>query len=321
MKFSELKQSLANTINQAYYLFGEDAFLRDSAQKMIEKHCVTQMPELNITVFNDENFELENCLSACQSLPFMDEKKVVVLNDISFDQKTSKELVKLLEKQNTSVCVVFKDSQNTPKNKAISQVCTLVDCCELDEQTILNLISFRLKKHNITIDTLAAKSLIEYCNANMTFVDQELKKFVAFKESGQNITQKDVQTITHKNIEYAVFELSNMVVEKNAQKSYELLELMLAQKEQPQHLLMMIVAVFRRMFYVATTKKTDAEIAKLLAVKEYAVKVARKTSKNYSPKKLKSILDLAGQLDFDIKAGRTNDVTALYQFVANCLLI
>lgn len=318
MKFSELKQSL-NQIGCAYYLFGEDAFLLDSAQKMIEKHCVKNMPELNISTFNDENFDLEKCLDACQSLPFCDEKRVVVLSDLSFDKQTTKQLEKFLEKQSKNVCVIFKDSQNSPQNKTLFERSLGVDCNELDEKTILSLIDFRLKKHGIEVEPQASRTLIEYCNANMTFVDQELKKLVAFAGENGKITNQDVVTLVHKNIEYAVFELANKVVEKNAQRAYEILDLMLQSKEEPIYLFGMITNVFRRVFYATITKGTNAEIAKMLGVKEFSITYARKMNKNFSPKKLKAILDLASELDFNQKNGKTDDVTALYQLIANCL--
>ena len=320
MKFSQLKQSLVNEIRSAYYIFGEDAYLRNSAQKMIEKHCVNVMPQLNITVFDDETFNDEKFLATCQSAPFMDLKRVVVLNDVNFDAKTQKEILKFLKTQNENVCIIFKDSENAPSNKQILEVCESVDCCGLDEKTLNSLISFRLKKNNITIELTALKTLIDYCNANMTFIDQELKKLTAYVGENGTITSQIVQTMVHKNIEFAVFELSKMVVEKNSKRVYEILNLMLANKENPTKLLGLISSVFRRVFYVSITKGTDAELAKKLGVKDYAVTVARRTSKNFSPKKLKAILDEAGKLDFDIKNGCIDETTALFHFVANCLL-
>lgn len=320
MKFSQLKQHLSSQLMPAYYIFGEDAYLCLSAQKMIEKHCNITMPQLNISVFNDENFNLEKVLAACQSLPFMDEKRVVVLNDPNFDAKTTKEIVKFLKTKNSNVCVVFKDSNSAISNSQIANECEVVDCNGLDEQTLFSLITFRLKKHGISITSSALKILVEYCNANMTFVDQELKKLVAFAGKNGEITPETVKSLVHKNIEFAIFELSNMVVEKNSQRVYEILDLMLANKESPTKILGMIANVFRRVFYVSITKGTDVELAKMLGVKEYAIKIARKTSKNFSPKKLKLILDQAGELDFKIKNGSISETNALMFFVANCLL-
>ena len=78
---------------------------------------------------------------------------------------------------------------------------------------------------------------------------------------------------------------------------------------------------FRRLFYVSITKLPDKEIASLLGVKEYSVKISKRMALKFTPKKLKQILDIGGKIDFDVKNSKMDDKNALYYFVSNILLL
>ena len=155
----------------------------------------------------------------------------------------------------------------------------------------------------------------------MAFIDMEVKKLLAYSKDSKVITESDVLSLVHKNIEYSVFELSNAVADKNREKAMTLLDLMIFSKESPQTLLSMLLSNFRRIFYVSVSKCSTSELASLLGVKEYSIKIAKKMAIKFTPKKLKQILDIGGKIDFDIKNSKMDDKSAIYYFVSNILML
>jgi len=321
MKFAELKSNLENKICNVYYIVGKDAYLRDSAQQMIEKRCVNNFPQFNVSYFNDENFDIEQSLNACNSIPLSDKYRVVVLNDIEPNSKDIQALQKYIKKPNETTCLIIKDGKDFSGYKSIISLCEVVDCNNLDERILRSIIVKKLNAMGVNIETDAIKMLMEYCVYDLTYIELELQKLGAYVDKGGVVTTSIINKLVHKNLEYSIFELSNAVAEKNNKKAFQLLDMMLDNKENPQNLLLLLVSNFRRIFYVATSKTSDQEIAKMLDVKEYSIKIARRLMQKFTPKKLKQILDLGGQLDFDIKNGKINDKNAIYYFVSNILLM
>ena len=321
MRFDELKLTLKKQIDFAYLVVGKDFFLRSSAEKMITKRCVDNFLEMNVSHFNDENYSINAFLDSLIQVPFGSEKRVVVLSEVNLNSQDQKKILEALKNKNSLVCVIFVYSEMQNFLNKIKDECTIVDCAPLDPETIRAIVVNKLAKNGIKIEGNAVKTLIDFTNGDMTFIDQEMKKLIAFAQESKQIKEKDVLDLVHKNIEYSVFELSNAVADKNREKALALLDLMIANKESPQNLLGMLLANFRRMFYVSVSKESNAVLANALGVKEYSIKIAKRLALKFTPKKLKKILDIGGQIDFDIKNSKMDDKNAIYYFVTNILMI
>ena len=321
MRFDELKTALKTQIDFAYFIAGKDAFLRSSAEKMITKRCVDGFLELNISKFNDENYSLEGFLDALMLAPFGSLKRVVVLSDVSLNSSDQKKILEVLKAKSDLVCVIFKYAEIPNSLQKIKNECTFVDCDPLEVDTLRAIIVNKFAQNHIKIEANAVQTLIDYTNGDMTFIDQEMKKLIAYSKDAKMITEADVILLVHKNIEYSVFELSNAVADKNREKAIELLDLMLKNKESPQNLLGMLLANFRRIFYVSVSKESASVLANALGVKEYSIKIAKRMALKFTPKKLKKILDIGGKIDFDIKNSKMEDKNAIYYFVSNILML
>lgn len=321
MRFDELKSALKKQIDFAYFVVGKDFFLRSSAEKMITKRCVDNFLELNISRFNDENYSINAFLDSLMLAPFGSNKRVVVLSGVSLNAQDQKKILEALKQKSEAVCIIFVYSEDANSLNKIKDECTIVDCSPLDPETLRAIIVNKMAKSGIKIEGNAVQTLIDFTNCDMTFIEQEMKKLIAYAKNTKQIKEKDVLDLVHKNIEYSVFELSNAVADKNREKAISLLDLMLANKESPQNLLGMLLANFRRIFYVSVSKESNAVLAGALGVKEYSIKIAKRLALKFTPKKLKKILDIGGQIDFDIKNSKMDDKNAIYYFVTNILMI
>ena len=79
MKFTELKNFIAQGGGGIFLLQGEDAYFLHNAEKMI-KNAYLQMPELNFTSFDGETLKggaISRLTDALSAFPFMAEKRVV----------------------------------------------------------------------------------------------------------------------------------------------------------------------------------------------------------------------------------------------------
>ena len=77
----------------------------------------------------------------------------------------------------------------------------------------------------------------------------------------------------------------------------------------------------KRALYVAITPLTDAELANKLSIKEFAVKMLKNQIRVFSPKKLKQIVDMLGDVDANIKKGKLKEDVAVKTSVLEILKI
>jgi len=314
MKFQELKKSLS-TLQNAYFIKGSDAFLRQKSAEMIVNYAI-KIKDLNLATFDDENTDMSAIISACQSIPMMDEHRVVVLKDIAVKKADDlNPLLNYLKKPLSSTVLVIIDSVGGAVYKKIEPLCEVVDCSPLDTVMLGKLVANQLNTFGVKINSDALEKLVNYCNRDYTRINNEVIKLGNLLDKGEVVTLEVVEQNVHREIEYDIFELSNAVVNKNGKKAMEILEQLLLRKEAPQVLIMMILSNFRRMFYAVSSKESNAVIASKLGIKEFAVKIARETGTRFSLPKLKKALDLGAQLDFQIKSGEMSDKNALYFFI------
>lgn len=316
MKFQELKKSLTS-IKNAYLVRGSDAFLRQKATDMIIDRSL-KFRDLNLSTFTDENTDISAILSACRSIPMMDERRVVLLRDIAV--KKAEEVAPLVEYLRAplgSTILIIVDSVVSAVYKKLEPLCELVDCSPLDKIMLSKLVANQLDKFGVRINNDALDALVDYCNSDYTRINNEVIKLGNMLGSGGLVTLQIVEQNVHREVEFDIFELGKAVSVKNGARAMEIINQLLIKKESPQVLLMMIVSNFRRMFYAISSKESNAAVAAKLGVKEYAIKVAREVGARFTPGQLKRTLDLGARLDYQIKAGEMNDKNALLNFVSN----
>ena len=77
---------------------------------------------------------------------------------------------------------------------------------------------------------------------------------------------------------------------------------------------------YRRALFVAVNKdKTPAELANLLSVKEFAIKMLKNQINVFSTKQLKAIVDMIADYDRKIKVGEMKENIAIKTIVFNIL--
>ncbi len=318
MKFVELKSSL-NNVKNAYFILGKDSYLRNSAQKLIENACVKSLPDFNINSFDNENFDITKILDICQSMPLCDNRRVVIIKNITLDKTSVDMILKYLQKQNNYCCLLFVKEELSTNEKPLLNFCETVDCNYLDEKIIEKIIAKKLQEKLIKSDIYTIKCLISYCNYNLSKINLELEKLIAYVGEGGILEKNHIELMVVKDVEYSIFELSNAVLEKNGEVAFKVLTYMIENGESIQNMFGLLLSSFRRLFFARTSNLSNTELAKHLEVKEYAIKLAR--NKKLSATKLKEILELGSKLDFQIRKGEITDKNAIYTFISNSILI
>ena len=293
-----------------YLVQGEDVLLYDKALEMIKKAMDLQLEDFNFNIFDDDNFNGDLVIDTCETLPMGSEKKVVLLKNISNPNENFKKKLKdYLKNPLQSTCLVIFDFFN----KFDFLISEKISAKRLDDQSLKEIVITELKKNEKTITDGACQKLIEACCNYYSLIKNELEKLISCDDF--EITEKTIDALVCKQTEFTVFELTDALSKRDADRAVSLLNLM----PKDTKTFSLVLNHFRRLFFVAVAEGTEKELADLLGVKEYAIIVAKRLSKNFSKLQLKNIYEMTSDVDFYIKNGQMQVENALFYLVFGIL--
>ena len=314
MRIEDLKSSLAKGVAPVYLIEGEDAYLREVAVKTLQENRLTS-PELNLNTFEGSFVKSnpEEMIGALMQYPFMSEKRVVIVRDYnpSATDLKNKAVSEYFENPVETSLLIIVNSTPCELLKKFDCV-TTVDCGKANKATIVRYIQGVLKRNNLIITTKNAELLADFCRLEMTKISGETEKLVAFCNGNAEVTAEDIEVLVTKENDYQIYELTEQVAKQNNAKAYEIVGDMLSKSNDHQRIFTSLYYHFRKLFFCSVNNKSNAVLAKELAVKsEYALQKLIEQSKRFSPKKLKQTVDMFAKYDADFKSGKITIVSAL----------
>lgn len=305
-----LKSRLQKKIQPIYLVQGEDVLLYDKALELIKGACDLQLEEFNFLSFDDDSFDGDAIIDACETLPIASDKKIILLKNLTKpNENFKKKLKEYMKKPVESTCLVIFDFYN----KFDFVICDVVSAKRLDERSLQELVASALKKQGKTITKEACEKLIESCCSYYSLIKNEVDKLCACDDF--EITEKIVESMVCKETEFTVFELTDALSKRDSQKAVSLLNLM----DKDTKTFTLVLNHFRRLFFVAISDLPDKELAEVLGVKEFAIVKAKTLAKNFSKLQLKNIYEMLDDVDFFIKNGQMQVENALYYLIFGIL--
>jgi len=313
MKFAELKKHISlGRFFPAYLITGEDDFLLQLASKQF-KGIVKNMPELDLSVFTEKT-DIVAIVEALNSLPFLNDKKIVLCNELEGDATV---LEKYLASPNPQTILIVVSKKLPDILKKIIPQFTIVDCNKLEQEHIARWVAMQLKETNSSIQNNALNLLVEYCSGSLTRIDTEIKK-LSFYRANEIITKDCVLEMVEPNLDFQIFELSDAVANKQVDRVSKVLTKFFDENAAPIMLLGVLYSHFRRLLY-CSINANDTELAKKFGVKDFAITKANQAAKVIGARRLKSICDNFAIIDLKIKTSEYSDKLGLMAFILEIL--
>lgn len=279
---------------------------------MLKAAFVTE-PQLNFTVIEGDAAMSSpaELVSAATAYPFLSEKRMVLVKE--FYPKAdfiAKNLSALFETPAPETVLVFDNSKSSDALKKQPNV-TAVDCDKADMDILCRWIVAEAGKNGVKIVSLDAEMLAEFCLRDMTKIANETEKLIAYAKPKGEITEADINLLVSKDTEYQIYEMTDFIGKRRYDAALSVMKEMTAKGEPPQRLIISIYNYFRRLLHVSLSKLDNAELSKMLGIKEYAVKKTREQAKTFKKKSLKKAVDFLCECDYGAKTGKTSFEDAL----------
>lgn len=295
-------KEIKTEIKNYYVVTGDDLFLLKQVEDRIENACEISMPEFDKILFDGENFSCSAFEGAFLGLPIAAKTKLVVVKNLPKQSESDRRVIKdIIHKQNNCCAVFFANAQGEDFSYILDA--TKIECTKLSNELCQKFVDDRLKQKNIQITDAAKKQLVELCACNLGKISTELEKLALMCLDKGVIEESDVKASVKCDLEYKIFELSDLLLDKKIDRAMLIVQDMLTKKEEPTAILSLLTSNFRRLYFAKITPDDNATLAKQLGVKEYAMKIARDKTSKVGAVALKQINEMLLETDYAIKSG------------------
>lgn len=282
MKFVLFKKSLEEGAAPIYLFDGEEEYFKERGEEMLKEKFL-QEPALNYTVLHGEALkgsQLTALTAAAQCVPFLSEKRIVKVTDLYPSEKDFNAYLKSYFEHPQPDSILLIVNSAAPKGKAAdlrkAPNVTWVDCSRADDETVLRWIYTQFKRVGIAADTECCERVMRYCLGDMSRIAGETEKLIAYAQGEGKLSAQDVDLVVYRDAEYKAYEMSNALGLRNYGKFISVQSELLAKGMDEIAVLNSLASYYRNLYEICLLKKSDAETAKVLGMKEYAVKMSRR---------------------------------------------
>ncbi len=170
--------------------------------------------------------------------------------------------------------------------------------------------------HKITADPNVCNFLLKYCGRDMTTLNHEITKLVAYvmQNNRNTVTETDILTVSSSVNEIDTYDFSNAILNGNTERAFSILTDMKLHKTKPELILGGIISVYSDLYTVKILLEAGMlmpEIIKETGIHEYRVKLYIKRVSSLSKKGLEKAIELCHDADVKIKSGNLDSYNVL----------
>ncbi len=327
-----------------YILLGPDDFSINQALEKIKRGIGDQsLLPANTTTFDGQQMSLNQLRAACETIPFLAEKRLVIVNGLlerfepkgkpgrkkktarETDQQSDyKSLGDYISNIPDSTILVLLDGdidkkRNNPLLKELSAKAEVKRFRILKVDESRKWIHGRVKEADGSISPQAINLLARVVGGNLWVMANEIDKLVLFT-SGRRIEEEDVRTAVGYMPEANVFAMIDAILEFKAGAAGQLLNQLLWGGAAPAYLLVMLsrqVRMIVRAKELKRQRKPEAEIQSRLGLTaEFALRKTLEQADRHSVERLKEVYHILLQTDLSIKTGKYGGELALNILIA-----
>ena len=184
--FKHLK---SDDIARVYYVHGDDTFMLDSAVDAIVRKAIPEGPnEFNFDSFRGREASAENIRPACEMLPMLSPKRVVLVRGIqAMPVSELNELTDYFNDPAPSTCLILEANTTDKKPdgrgsamKAMKKVAKVFEFPGFREWEIGDALARQIKRRGLNFSRDAAALMIESIGPDLARLDEALERVELF---------------------------------------------------------------------------------------------------------------------------------------------
>ena len=309
--FDRLKSQIrGKTLERMVLLYGEERYLRLQYLSIIMKYFDARKGDMNTDCYEGRNVNVGAVIDQAETLPFLAQDRVMIFQDTGLFKAGGDQLAEYLKNPCETTVFIFCESEVDERSRLYKILKEKGSVAQIDEQTresLQGVIGSFLKKEGKRISLETANRILDKTGNNMAMLRSELEKLVTYCYDKEVIATEDVETICCQNIEDKIFELLDALAAKEAKKAMSLYYDLLALKEPPIKLLVLMEKQFNQLLQIRLLRdegELKETIAGKVGINPYFIGRYMNQASMYTAGQLREIFERAVSTDEDIKTGR-----------------
>lgn len=285
--------------------------------------------EFSITKYDCEVDSLDSALEDALTIPFMSDKKVVLIKNPIFLTKQSNVkdyslFMQYLKKPMESTTLIINAAALTLDEKKdavieLKKKAEIINIKKPSDVELYGVLSTICKHAGVCIKEEAQKRFFEYIGTNdIVRLRQEASKLILNVGSGGVITLDLVEMLVVKDMENDIFALTNAIIKKDRQKAYATYRDLILTTTDAVSLVNQVSSTMRNLYAVGLLLDencSQTDIQSRLNIKSgYAYNLIKNYKSMEKERIMHAIWSLA-ELDYKIKSGKVEAKKGFEMFV------
>ncbi len=311
------------------YLFlgSEEIIIKNKIDLLIKKQ---NCDEYNISTYDAETVNISEAISNAITMPFMSEKKVVIIKNPTFLSASKTEIVHntnaflqyLAEPMDTTILIIMalniKLDEKKDFVKKLLQVAEVNDTKKLSPDEEEGWLIRQLELVGMQIRQDAVKAFFSRIGHNLANAKNEIDKLINYVNGRKLITIKDVNEVVSKELEQETYALTSAILEKNKEKIITTFQELTKSGKDSVQLLSMIARSMSENLIVNQMLEngfSQNDIASFLDVSPGRAYYMIKNSKVFHLSIIQERINQLADLDYKIKTGQIESMAGLELFL------
>lgn len=313
------KKIAAGKIDPVYLLTGLEQHIFDSTITRLKK-ALPDIDDGSVIRFDLEETPVETVIEEADTLPFLQERKLIIAGNAVFLKAQDKSREKVvhnltaletwLANPSPTATVVFiapyeKLDARKRITKIIKEHATVIEAGRLQGKDLITWIQQEAGANGSRIAPEDAQLLVDMAGDNLLTLSTELGKMATYLNGEGEITFQVIELLVPRTPEMDVFRLTDAYVSGRVQDTVSIYHDLLRNGEEPIMLTSLIASQIRLMIHVGTLRKKgyqQQQIAKTVGVHPYRVKLMMENRNVPSGERLLLILSKLASIDFKLKS-------------------
>lgn len=295
-----------------YLFYGAEDYLLQEKVNFWKKNFREKHGEYNLSVINGLKEDPSLIISECESMPFLGEKRLVILENLppaignKIDEKKANALLRFITDIPETTVLLFIEAKPDKRTKFFKQVSKIAEVEEfkcLEEDDLQAWVLNEIAKREGKILPAASLYLTKKTGANLWMLHNEINKLIAYT-NGKPISENDIDKLVSSVYDINIFKLTDYIGSKQGYRAIDALHKLVDSGNNSFQIYNMIVRQFRIFLQLIDLQnKPPKEIASILKLHPFVVQSSLKQLSRFKKTELIEIYDQLLKIDIKLKTG------------------
>ncbi len=317
-------------MNNLYLFTGMNKFAIDDKIKQII--ASENVDDLSLVKYDCEETTMDEILADCETLPFLSDKKIVIINsplflttEKSYIEHNLERLSAYIDNPNPTTILIFnaaelKLDKKRKLYKALAANATVLNYDNMTEIEADNFIAAFFSQRNITISHEAKSELIKRCECDSLKINSELNKLCFYLTDKKAVTLKDIEQLVCEVLENNIFNLINSLLDRKTSQAIKTYHQLLMQNEEPIVFSSILGKSFHNLYIIKQYQKqffNEAQIRNKLKIHPYQLKILYKLAQKTKEQELIKNIHAMHEYDIQVKSGKIDKYLGFEMLILN----